>query len=354
MKKGRRKYRFFLINFREEKYLDGKIFHSYLQKYINGGCLDASDKISYLFSPAYVFGKNASVVKKNFKQLTEGAKTSSLVRVKVEVYRGANKHVQELISFLDKNVKNDLAGAYVHGSIGIGEETGYSDFDALVILKDEVLADKDKLTDVAFHLNEARRFMFQMDPLQHHGWFVLTESDLKDFPETYFPAVLFQHAKSLFKDQGLELNLCIDAEKQNYTIPFKKLGHAIEKKIKNQRPANMYQLKNLLSEFMLLPALYVEARDQKGIFKKFSFESAQKDFSSEEWRIMNEVSLIRQQWKIKITGWKKNRIESPRFFPFNLSAMLAPKIPAEINRMLDNKFYESMLEFTNMLSKKIK
>jgi hypothetical protein len=329
-------------------------FRFSLKKYINGGCLEASDKLLYPLSPQAIFRKNASVIKDLFSHLNKGGKTSSSVSVTVEVYKGENEYVKNMISFLRESLKNELIGVYVHGSLGTQEEIGYSDFDALVILKDEILNDTGKLAWVAHHLNEARKFMFQMDPLQHHGWFVLTESDLDDYPESYFPPILFQHAKSLYADRGLELKLKMSGDERDYTIPFAKVCQSIQRKIGDHRyPDDAYQLKNLLSEFMLLPALYVQARDKQGIYKKFSFEEAKKDFSNEEWRIMEDVSLIRGEWNVIVPAWKKRMIASPRFFSFNLSKILSPGIPRQLNHKLDEKFYQSMLDFTTVIHSKI-
>ena len=70
--------------------------------------------------------------------------------------------------------------------------------------------------------------------------------------------------------------------------------------------------------------------------------------------IINEVSLIREQWNVDISDWRKKMIASPRFFSFNLPKLLAPKIPSGIKQKLDEKFYQSMLNFTNEIFDKIK
>lgn len=329
-------------------------FNSYLQKYINGGCLKTSDRFFYIVSPKTIFRKNAIAIQSYFHQSEKGKKDlSSVVQIKVNTYTGENKFVLDLFRFLNNNLKNYLAGAYVHGSIGTSEEINYSDFDALVILKDETLNDAAKLSEAAYLINQARCFMFLQDPLQHHGWFVLTETDLNNYDETYFPSELFHHTKSLFLDRGFELNLMI-AEHQDYKTPFKNLCNSIEKKLEGQpHPKNLYELKNLLSEFMLLPALYVQARDKKGIYKKFSFQEARKDFSNNEWHVMDEVSLIRKNWNVEIPRWKRKLIASSKYFSFNLSKLLAPKISDELKEKMSMGFYQSMLNFTKTICKKI-
>jgi hypothetical protein len=324
-----------------------------MQKYLNNGCFSAADKFLFLISPGIVFRKNARVVVKQYHSVLMDRIGLPESRVNVDVYHGNNQYALQLMSFLRENLKDDLAGAYVHGSIGTQDEINYSDFDALLILKDEVLKNSDRLAHVASLVSEARKYMLQMDPLQHHGWFVLMESDLDDYPETYFPSVLFQHAKSLFSDKGRELRLVIDNGKQDYHTPLKKLCLAIENKIKRGKHSNSsYDLKNLLSEFMLLPALYVQSRDKKGIYKKQSFEEAKKDFLPAEWNIMDEVSLMREKWRTNAKGWRTKMISSPRFFSFNLPKILAPGISANLEMKPGEKFYRDMLDFTILVRQK--
>jgi len=304
-------------------------------------------------SPGKVFRKNASLIKSYFEQVPSIDNAPTTIHASVDVYTGKNIFVGEMMKYLEENVQEDIVGAYVHGSFGTYEEINYSDFDGLVILKDEVIKNGNRLANVVRHLSETRKFMLQIDPLQHHGWFVLTESDLNNYPQTLFPSELFQYAKSLFNDQGRELNLRIDYDKQDYSASFIRLCKSIERKLTAKKyPQNMYELKNLLSEFMLLPALYIQSRDKKGVFKKFSFEEARKDFSQQQWRIMDEVSLVRQQWKMQER--KRKLLTHTRLLSFNMAKILSPAIPKELNQRMDDKFYQSMLDFTKAIRAKTK
>ncbi len=330
-------------------------FKYHLTSYVNSGCFTAFDKLACLFFPKAIFRKNAALIQKHFQESKkQKEQASSSFTIRVNVYDGKNKHVLELINFLETNLKDQLAGAYVHGSLGTQEEIAYSDMDALVILKDEIFLDKKKLADVAMKLSRARSFMLQLDPLQHHGWFVMTESDLLNYSETYFPSELFRHAKSLLKNAGLELKIQAN-EQQDFRSPLTALYKSIESKLNRQQaPGNLYELKNLLSEFMLLPAFYVQARDKKGIYKKFSFEEARKDFPADEWRIMDEVSLMRQNWSVIDFGWKRNLVSNRKLFSFNMAKVLSPPIATDLKKKLTPEFYQSMSRFTKMISEKIK
>ena len=109
----------------------------------------------------------------------------------------------------------------------------------------------------------------------------MTAFDLGYYCEAYFPVALFTHAKSLLEDRGRVLTLRRRAAGYELSAAFVRMADSIQNQLeKNRYPNNMYQLKSLLSRVMLLPALYVQARDGTGVWKADSFEMARKDFDS--------------------------------------------------------------------------
>ena len=133
------------------------------------------------------------------------------------------------------------------------------------------------------------------------------------------------------------------------------MAEAVIGKIKKrQYPKNMYQLKSLLSGFMLLPALYVQARDGRGICKKESFDLAGVDFDSEEWAIMDEVSEIRADWSYEISPIKKRLMCYPHVLIRYFAKRFAPTIPDKIGYLLTAEFYSRMTELTSLMKEKLK
>lgn len=320
-------------------------FHDELRTYINGGIFSHLDLYLSVFVSWAPFVRHAKDIIQKYKQLLNEipTETKPKVYVRVELYDGQNEHVRRMMSFLSEQLKDDLIGAYVHGSLGTGEEVAYSDFDALVILKGEVFESPERLAEAARKLNGARRIMLDFDPLEHHGWFVLTEADLKFYCNAYFPIELFQYAKSLIDDKCLELEISLRESDLETRKAFEKMADAIIRKIENrQYPANMYQLKSLLSQFMLLPALYVQAKDGKGIFKRESFDLAKVDFTSGNWAIMDEVSQIRADWDCEMSAFKKRMMSHPCVLSRFFTKRFAPVIPAKIAGILTVEFYSRM------------
>lgn len=331
-------------------------FHNKLTRYINGGIFSHSDLFFSFFVPGLTFKKYSEEIIRKFKEFTDKipAQTNADIHVEIESYKGRNRHVIQMSEFLKENLKKDLVGAYLHGSLASYEEIPYSDFDALVILKDELFESPQRLTNTAKKLNQARAIMLDFDPLQHHGWFVLTEADLTYYCNAYFPVELLYHSKSFFDDKGRELEISLRESDFEVYEAFEKISDDIINKTANrQYPKNIYQLKNLLSGFMLLPALYIQARDGKAAYKKDSFDMAKADFLPEDWEIMNIVSKIRADWNYKISTLKKRLMSHPHIISRYYIKKFGLRIPDEIGCSLTDEFYSRINKLTSLMKKEL-
>jgi len=244
------------------------------------------------------------------------------------------KHISnELIEKLSQLVENDFSdlflAAVVHGSVASNEIIQYSDFDGLLIVKDQHHGSK---TFNKF-ISKSMKLIYQFDPLQHHGWFVIKESELSAYPQTYFPHELFEFS-SLIYPQTIELEIEL-LEKIDYSLPFQNLCVSLEKKIKqNFKPKNDYQLKSYLSEIMLLPTFFLQAKFKKGIYKKDSFKLIQTYIEQEFLIPIDIASNLRLEWSQKSLSLMQKLML--HLLPINIFKKLnekfwAPKINSNIS-----------------------
>ena len=260
-------------------------------KFLDSGCLGRGDKLISLFSSSLIYRKNAG--KTAASHITHAV---SGERIEVSVNHYIYKHpvVLKIAAYIESNLYHDVAGAYVHGSTATDEMIPYSDFDGLIIVKDEVLKNKSRLLRFAKHLKNTRIMMHELDAFQHHGWLVFSESDLNQYNSCVFPYELFHYAAAIL-DKGHSFSLSVTQCSHQQVLQG--LASVVIKK--QMVPHSLYGIKSLLSEFMLLPAVYIQAKTGNGIFKKFSFNEAAADFTTGEWQCMNEVSEIRKNWNFK-------------------------------------------------------
>ena len=326
-----------------------------MSRYVNGSVFVRSDLLLSVICPGTLFAKYSEKFTEKYQDLTGAPiETGSPERVlSVNPYQGNNKHVQAMIQYLNQHLRDDLYGAYVHGSLGTGDEIAYSDFDALVILLHDVFESPGRLQRVARKLNAARAIMVDFDPLQHHGWFTLTEAHLNRYPEHYFPLVLFDYAKSLLSHGG-DLKMVVSHSTAEMRQAFQSVVDGVIGKLERKcYPTNTYELKSLLSEFMLIPTLYLQAKNEEGVFKKESFRLARKDFPTDDWTIMDEVSEIRSEWKSEISLLKRWIMSRANSFGRYYAKRFAPAIPPKLQRKLTSAFYIRMKNLAILMKKKI-
>lgn len=332
-------------------------FHSLLIQYITNGILSKWDYLHSFFDISKSYRKNAKKLIQLHHEQSIFGKLNKKEEVKIEssYYRGKNTFVVKMMSGLERELGEDLFGAYLHGSLATQEEIRYSDFDALVILKDTVFENEKSLSKVGLKLNRLQQIMHEFDPLQHHGWFVLTESMLKNYPISYFPLELFNYSVSLLPSKGLSFDVTHNRHITDFETPFIQLSNELLQKIKGKyRPQNSFALKSFLSEFMLLPTFYLQSKNKSALYKKHSFKMAQKDFSAEEWNIMDRVSKIRKDWNYEISSFQRTLLCNRNAIVRKLSRKYAPAISSSIAEKLTDEFYLAMSSLVLAMQTNIK
>ena len=90
------------------------------------------------------------------------------------------------------------------------------------------------------------KLVLKFDPLQHHGWFQIKESDLDNYPESYFPVSLLEHSKLIYPSndkQILELKI---SKSIDYKTNLIQILNQFDKRIENNwKPSNVYELKSI-------------------------------------------------------------------------------------------------------------
>jgi hypothetical protein len=300
--------------------------------------------------------KKAEILSKQYQQVTVLSVLSlgTPIEVEIPLYRGQNPNVLRMMAYLMAQLADDLLGAYVHGSLGSNEEIAYSDFDALVILSETVLCSPARLALTARRLAYAQTFMLEQDSLQHHGWFVLTPYDLEHFCDAYFPAVLFRYAKSLLSDKGQKLRLSPCDSTYDMRKSFDRLASSIIYNLEsgNYR-RNLYNLKGLLSQFMLLPSLYVQVRDGQGVWKGDSFQLARTDFDADLWAIMDYISAIRQNWSVSLTPLRRWKSRMPPVIVQKTRRLFGSHVPEPIGRLLNDRVSSSMKDLVHRMIERL-
>ena len=270
----------------------------------------------------------------------------------IKSYDGDSVLVKQLRILIASKYSEIFHCVIVHGSVATNEVINYSDFDGLLIVKDRYANSK----QLKVFKKESMKLILKFDPLQHHGWFQILESQLLDFPQSYLPHELLEHSKLLFPNvDGFIINPSIDIKKVDYSKSFELLILSIETQSKlNFENMRIYDIKSFLSKIMLLPSMYYSVKHKKGIFKKQSFDLVNVDFTSEEWKCIEIASEIRLNWKYNLSFFQKFVMTQPEIVFRRLTKKyIAPKGNKEILDKLNDDFLNSLKLFIKKIKHNI-
>ena len=169
--------------------------------------------------------------------------------VLISAYNYDNFCVKKIKSLIEEKYAFLFKAVIIHGSLGTNEDINFSDFDGLLIVKDNWLKSK----ELSSFKKESFKNVLEYDPLQHHGWFQLKESDFNNYPNNYLPLSVLRNSKLIFPDiSEMELNIQINDFFDYKETLFNILDSLEERLALNWKPKNMFQLKSFLSQIKLM------------------------------------------------------------------------------------------------------
>ncbi|MBM4197254.1 MAG: hypothetical protein FJ197_09210 [Gammaproteobacteria bacterium] len=316
--------------------------HAELTRLVNGGAASRPGTLLALALPALQRRRAAATLARRFAAWSAAPAVATVGSVRVVVRPCESQHaaVRAMTAALAP-LTGLLHSAYVHGSLGSEEEeVAYSDFDALVILRDATVRDPARLAAAAAALTATRRIMQAYDPLQHHGWFVLTESDLRCYCQAYFPHQLFEYARVMVPAGAVTLDLQLRDSAAEYRAAFAGLAGLLRRQFAGRPPGNLYELKDVLSRMLVLPARYLQARDGTAVYKKWSFDLAAADFPGDAWAVMEEIQALRRDWQLPLRGWQRRLLGQVVARRRLVLPLAAPRIPAELAARLGPSLWQ--------------
>ena len=244
-------------------------------------------------------------------------------------YRGEDEDylapVLNLGAWAKTEVSQYLTDFMVHGSLAtLDYSKGWSDFDTFLIVTRDSSLDGRALKDLRKKLLGAYGFLTSIDPLQHHGFLVCTEIDLRNYYEDIMPLVVLQKAKSYFWPTVLRLNPIIDVSRERNNLAsrarfFRQAGakgvmehHGYKNTYLQSHYQNsengLFQLKYLLSTGALAPSYFAGAIGEPAL-KRDAIERVRPLLSESQRRFLDSTTRVRDEWpKREVSPYRGNRI----------------------------------------------
>ena len=202
----------------------------------------------------------------------------------------------------------------IHGSYSSDDYSiGWSDLDALVIIKNDVFNDCHKLIKARELVMQCISELRIIDPLCHHEFQIIPEECLRDFQTNWLPISVIKKSKSILstditiKSSDRTANSVDAIRSFSETLqaacdtgyldhhPWK--GEYLLDNYDNYQNG-MYQLKYLLSVVVLMPALYFTAKG-RSMTKPEAIEMAKKEMPFIDYEILDKATEIRLKWSIQ-------------------------------------------------------
>ena len=250
----------------------------------------------------------------------------------------SNKFLSPVIglkNYAENELSDELYSLLLHGSLStLDYVEGWSDFDTFMILKESSL-NCQKLIELRRRIYKSLRYFYQIDPLQHHGHFIITEIDLQFYPNSFIPTIVLENAKPLFGPPKIKLKK--NCDKAGVLRNYENMCKAMEGYSKIIKPS-IYQRKRFYHYVLLFPCLFLQSIG-KPIYKKQSFENAKSYFESHIWEVVEDISMVR-------TNWNPNYLEK-----FYVNTYWNPRL----GRVISNKLisYNSLIKGSKEYRKRV-
>lgn len=121
-----------------------------------------------------------------------------------------NSEVQSFFNHLQdyvKKIEDKIIGLYLLGSYATHDYTTWSDVDLLMILKEETLKEKKSLLECKKSIEKINKILLRIDPLQHHGVFILPEKELHNYSEAFFPISFLEKGICIMGKEKIKFNM---------------------------------------------------------------------------------------------------------------------------------------------------
>ena len=153
-----------------------------------------------------------------------------------------------------------------------------------------------------------------------------------------------QNSKLIFPDiNEIQLNIKLNDFIDYKEALFNVLNSLEERLALNWKPKNMFQLKSFLSQIMLVPCLFYSALNNKGIFKRESFEAVKINFTEQEWKPIKIASQVRKDWDKELNFFQSFLLKQTNTLLRKIiRKYVAPRINSKTKEKLNSEFYENL------------
>lgn len=294
------------------------------------------------------------MIKMKFLKKTESnivRQNQHLFPLTIDCFTSSNS---EIITIFRGSKKYPFLSIYVHGSWADNTRTSFSDLDDFIVVDDLMPTSLITKLKAELWLNKVDMRMRRIDPLQHHGHWIINASQLANYDNSYMPIIVLKNA---IRVQGAtKINVQVNVEKSSLGIIkniyncTKSTEFLFKKYIQNK--INVFEMKGLVGNILLMPAYVFQARGE-WVSKKHAIESSEELFSREACEAIKTCSEIRNQWGLAL---ENRRFKALKVFtqfvktPLlhqKIAKAFAPRFPVEKFKTISISSVEALIKESN-------
>ena len=258
---------------------------------------------------------------------------NELIQITIDRFVQPNSEILEIFRGYNKF---PFLSIFIHGSWADNTRTAFSDLDDLIIINDENPISILKKIRAEYWLNKVEMRMNRIDPIQHHGHWIIYSSQLKNYDDSFMPlsvlenAIRLQGPTSIYGNINLELSQ--EGSIKNIRSCINGINLLHKKYIDNK--INIFEMKGLIGNILLLPAFVNQANGNR-LSKRDAIMSCRSMYSNEACVAIETCSSMRDNWNLALESKRfKNLkriallVRNPLFFR-SISKKYSPLFPAE-------------------------
>ena len=296
------------------------------------------------YSTIYKIGRFLKGKKNNSNNSEEIVLVSSLKKIEIENIDSCNDtKIQKL--FLELKPFKKYINVYIHGSWADNTKNTFSDIDDFIIIDIESLERENYLSKVCKIINRIDMKFCRIDPIQHHGHWICSKNDLKNYNNSFIPLHILNEAKVIIgknKILGL-INQELTQEGLRKNIINTCNGIQLLSKKLFSNSINAYELKGLAGSFVIMPAFIMQLNGHN-CSKPEAIKESHTFFSNQALICIEWSTNNRNNWGLVTSKFQYKLFSKLTYFFFD----------PHIWRRFSNKFSPKVQESTiNKLSDKV-
>jgi hypothetical protein len=244
--------------------------------------------------------------------------------------------LQELVTSLMNLRDHGVSSIWIHGSLAtLDYVRGYSDCDVTVLIDEDSCISPKRLINLRTILASKVALFHRIDPLQHHGFFVITDIDLLTYQHTFFPMGILNRSVELLRDTADLSYIDADSDYVSVRDDFLRMVQLIRVVgMGHLKLRTAYAVKAHLQTVILLTVIYLEIRDYKFWEKGAALKSIAEELPDEFQSIFENITQLRKRWSYHL-----------RLPLMNIFSLWNPRLPPAYFRATSYFFTRKLKRF---------